>query len=201
MSKSFRKLMPLWVTYIVLLVLALLGPLLQGVGGLARGHWAFLFLLPYALGITPYSFILGEVIQRRSRATSRACTRMALLHTVVVYAVFLIGIFDFIIASSDILYLMVWLVPAVLAGLFFNLGTAVMRREQAHSDMRYGVEIRKGDPWSSFFDLKWEDDQRSRSRNGASSERERGSKRRPDAVRRAEEQRLTADRRHASSAR
>lgn len=194
MSKSFRKLMPLWVSYIVLFVLALLGPLLQGVGGLARGHWAFLFLLPVALGIAPYSFILGEIIQRRSRATSRSCTRLALLHTVVIYAVFIISIFDFILASSDFLYLAVWTVPAILSGLLFALGAAVMRREQAHSDMRYGVEIRRGDPWSSFFDLTWDDD------NDGNQGR-RGSRSRQSAVRRAEEQRMAGSRPRASRSR
>lgn len=193
MGKSFRKLMPLWVTYIVLFVLALMGPLLQGVGGLARGHWAFLFLLPLALGIAPYSFILGEVIQRRSRATSRSITRLSLLHTVVIYAVFIISIFDFILASSDILYLAVWTVPSILSGLLFALGASVMRREQAHSDMRYGVEIRRGDPWSSFFDLKWDDD----------SHKDSGYRgaRRPDAVRRAEEQRFGRSRRRSQQSR
>jgi hypothetical protein len=34
-----------------------------------------------------------------------------------------------------------------------------MRVEQAHSDARYGVEVSRGDPWASFFDLEWEEDE------------------------------------------
>lgn len=187
MGKSFKKLMPLWVSYIVLFALALLGPLLQGVNGLAHGHWAFLFLLPFAIGAAPFSFIMGEVVQRRSRATSRACVRMALMHTVVVYAIFIVSVFDALLSSSDFLYLGVWLVPAVLSGLFFDFGSRIMRREQGRSDVRYGVEVRRGDPWSSFFDLKWEND---------SQRRQQGhSGRRPEAVRRAERERSGSMRR------
>ena len=158
MGKTFRKLMPLWISYLVLAVLAAAGPLLQGAGGLARGHWAFLFLLPFAIGATPYGFIMGEVIQRRTRSVSRAAWRLGFMHALVVYAIFLLGVIDFLASSSDALYLLIWLAPAILSGLFFVLGMHVMRREQTRSDARYGVEVRRGDPWASFFDLEWEDD-------------------------------------------
>lgn len=152
----FRKLAPLWVTYVVLLVASALGPFLSLFSGLARGHWAFLFLLPFALGSVPLSFILGEVIQRRTRASARFAWRVGFLHTLVFWAVFLIGMFDFLIGTHEVLYFIVWLVPSALSGLFFVLGMHVMRVEQAHSDARYGVEVRRGDPWASFFDLTWE---------------------------------------------
>lgn len=187
MGKTFQKLMPLWVSYIVLFVLALMGPVLSSTSGLAHGHWAFLFLLPFAIAAAPFSFIMGEVVQRRTRGTARALTRLALLHALVIYAVFIVSVFDALISASDFLYVGIWLIPAVLSGLFFDFGARIMRREQAHSDVRYGVEVRRGDPWSSFFDLRWEDEPRGR----------QGKKpgRRPDAVRRAERERSGSMRR------
>ena len=159
MGKTFRKLMPLWVSYLVLAALSAAGPLLQGAGGLVRGHWAFLFLLPFAIGATPYGFIMGEVVQRRTRSVSRAAWRLGLMHTLVVYAIFLLGVIDFLASAADVLYLLLWLAPALFSGLFFVLGMHVMRAEQARSDARYGVEVRRGDPWATFFDLEWEGDE------------------------------------------
>ena len=42
--------------------------------------------------------------------------------------------------------------------LSFVLGMFVMRAEMTRSDARYGVEVSRGDPWASFFDLQWEED-------------------------------------------
>lgn len=160
MGKTFRKLMPLWVSYLVLVALSVAGPLLQGAGGLARGHWAFLFLLPFAIGAAPYGFIMGEVVQHRTRSVSRAAWRLGLMHTLVIYAIFLVGVIDFVASAADALYLLLWLAPALLSGLFLVLGMHAMRCEQARSDARYGVEVRRGDPWATFFDLEWEGEER-----------------------------------------
>ena len=158
MGKSFKRMMPLWVSYLVLFALAALGPLLSQYGGLSRGHWVFLFLMPFAVGCVPYGFIMGEVIQHRTRTVGRVAWRIGLFHAVVMYAVFVAGIFDMLMEAEDFLYFGIWLFPAFLSGVFFVLGMFIMRVEQAHSDARYGVEVSRGDPWASFFDLEWEDD-------------------------------------------
>lgn len=154
--KTVRKLAPLWITYLVLFVASLSGPLLSPLGGLWRGHWAFLFLLPFALSAVPLSFILGEVIQRRTRSSARFAWRLCGLHILVFFAIFLVGMLDFLAGTTEILYFALWLVPSILSGLFLVLGMHVMRREQMISDARYGVEVRRGDPWASFFDITWE---------------------------------------------
>ena len=158
MGRSFKRMIPLWISYVVLFGLSVLGPVLSRYGGIGRGHWVFLFLMPFAIGSVPYSFIMGEVVQHRTRASSRVAWRWGLFHVVMVYAIFIVGIFDLLMETSDILYYVVWLAPAIASGLFFVLGMLVMRVEQAHSDARYGVEVSRGDPWASFFDLQWEDD-------------------------------------------
>ena len=158
MGKSFKRMAPLWVSYLILFGLAALGPLLSQNGGMSRGHWVFLFLMPFAIGSIPYSFIMGEIVQHRTRATGRVGWRWSFFHMVVVYAIFIVGVFDLLMETTDILYYVVWLAPAIGSGLFFALGMLIMRIEQAHSDARYGVEVSRGDPWASFFDLQWEDD-------------------------------------------
>lgn len=158
MGRSFRRMMPLWISYAILFGLAALGPALSRYGGIGRGHWVFLFLMPFSIGSVPYSFIMGEIIQHRTRASSRAAWRWGFFHMIVVYAIFIVGIFDMLMETRDILYYIVWLAPSFVSGLFFVLGTLIMRVEQAHSDARYGVEVSRGDPWASFFDLQWEDD-------------------------------------------
>ena len=158
MGKSFKRMMPLWISYLVLFGLAALGPLLSQYGGLSRGHWVFLFLMPFAVACVPYGFIMGEVIQHRTRSVGRVAWRLGLFHAVVMYAVFVVGIFDMLMQAADFLYFGVWLFPSFLSGVFFVLGMFIMRVEQAHSDARYGVEVSRGDPWASFFDLEWEDD-------------------------------------------
>lgn len=158
MGKSFRRMAPLWVTYVLLFGLAALGPVLSQYGGLSRGNWVFLFLMPFAIGCMPYGFIMGEVIQHRTRASGRSSWRIGLFHFVVMYAVFLVGIYDILMGSTEIMYYAVWIAPALASGLFFVFGMFIMRVEQAHSDARYGVEVSRGDPWASFFDLEWEDD-------------------------------------------
>jgi hypothetical protein len=54
--------------------------------------------------------------------------------------------------------------------------------EQAHSDARYGVEVSRGAPWASFFDLEWEDD--SPRTMTAPSAQDRGSKPKRKSARR-----------------
>ena len=158
MGRSFKRMIPLWISYVLLFGLSALGPVLSQYGGISRGHWVFLFLMPFAIGSVPYSFIMGEIVQHRTRATGRVAWRWGFFHVIVVYAIFLVGIFDMLMETSDILYYVVWLAPAIASGLFFVLGMLIMRVEQAHSDARYGVEVSRGDPWASFFDLQWEDD-------------------------------------------
>jgi len=158
MGKSFRRVAPLWFTYLILFALSAAGPILSRYGGIGRGHWVFLFLMPFAIGCIPYGFIMGEVVQHRTRASSRLAWRWGLFHIVVMYAVFIVGIFDLLLETSDLLYYLIWVAPAVMSGLFFVLGMLVMRIEQAHSDARYGVEVSRGDPWAAFFDLEWEGD-------------------------------------------
>ncbi|MEE1158784.1 MAG: hypothetical protein UHS51_05120 [Atopobiaceae bacterium] len=158
MGRSFGRMVPLWISYVILFGLSALGPALSQYGGIGRGNWVFLFLMPFAIGSVPYSFIMGEVIQHRTRASSRAAWRWGLFHMVVIYAIFIVGIFDMLLETRDILYYIVWIAPAFASGLFFVLGMLIMRKEQAHSDARYGVEVSRGDPWASFFDLQWEDD-------------------------------------------
>ena len=158
MGRAIKRLIPLWVSYIILFGLSALGPALSRYGGIGRGHWVFLFLMPFAIGSVPYSFIMGEIVQHRTRATGRVAWRWGFFHVIVVYAIFIVGIFDMLMETSDILYYVVWLVPAIASGLFFVLGMLIMRVEQSHSDARYGVEVSRGDPWASFFDLQWEDD-------------------------------------------
>lgn len=158
MGKSFKRLAPLWITYVILLALAIAGPVMSQQGGLSRGHWVFLFLMPFAIGSVPLSFILGEVIQRRTRSTGRSAWRLGLFHAAALYAIFLISVFDMLLQSNDFLYFLIWLAPSVLSGLFFVLGMFVMRAEMTRSDSRYGVEVSRGDPWASFFDLEWEKD-------------------------------------------
>ena len=158
MGKSFKRMIPLWISYVILFGLAAIGPLLSQYGGINRGHWVFLFLMPFAIGSIPYSFIMGEIVQHRTRATGRVGWRWSFFHMVVVYAIFIVGVFDLLMETTDILYYVVWLAPAIGSGLFFALGMLIMRIEQAHSDARYGVEVSRGDPWASFFDLQWEDD-------------------------------------------
>ncbi len=158
MAKSFRRMVPLWVTYVILFGLSALGPVLSQYGGISRGHWVFLFLMPFAIGSMPYSFIMGEIAQHRTRMTGRAAWRWGLFHAVVVYAIFVVGIFDMLMETTDLTYYLVWMAPALASGLFFVFGALIMRIEQAHSDSRYGVEVSRGDPWASFFDLQWEED-------------------------------------------
>lgn len=158
MGRLFKRMIPLWISYVLLFGLSALGPVLSQYGGISRGHWVFLFLMPFAIGSVPYSFIMGEVVQYRTRASSRLAWRWGFFHMIVVYAIFLVGIFDLLMETSDMLYFGIWLAPALASGLFFVLGMVVMRVEQAHSDARYGVEVSRGDPWASFFDLQWEDD-------------------------------------------
>jgi hypothetical protein len=167
MGKSFSRVAPLWFTYVVLFALSITGPLLSRYGGIGRGHWVFLFLMPFAIGCIPYGFIMGEVLQHRTRASSRLAWRWGFLHIVVMYAIFVVGIFDLLLESSDLLYYVIWLAPSIMSGLFLVLGMLVMRVEQAHSDARYGVEVSRGDPWAAFFDLEWEGDKpRGRSSRG-----------------------------------
>lgn len=158
MGKSFRRLAPLWIAYVILLALAIAGPVMSQQGGLGRGHWVFLFLMPFAIGSVPLSFILGEIIQRRTRSSGRSAWRLGLFHTGALYAIFLVSVFDMLLQSNDFLYFLIWLAPSVLSGLFFVLGMFVMRAEMTRSDNRYGVEVSRGDPWASFFDLEWEKD-------------------------------------------
>lgn len=160
MGKSFKRMAPLWISYVLLFGLAALGPLLSRSGGLSRGHWVFLFLMPFAFGCMPYGFVMGEVVQHRTRSVGRVSWRLGLFHFIVMYAVFLTGIFDMLMQTSDLLYYLVWLAPSFFSAILFVVGMFVMRVEQAHSDARYGVEVSRGDPWASFFDLEWEDDER-----------------------------------------
>lgn len=159
MFRSFKRMAPLWITYLILFGLSALGPALSRYGGISRGHWVFLFLMPFAIGCVPYGFIMGEVVQHRTRMSSRASWRLGFFHAVVMYAIFIVGVFDMLVESIDFLYYAVWFAPAIMSGLFFVLGMLVMRVEQAHSDARYGVEVSRGDPWASFFDLEWEEDE------------------------------------------
>ncbi len=158
MGKSFKRMAPLWVSYLILFGLAALGPLLSQNGGMSRGHWVFLFLMPFAIGCVPYGFIMGEVVQHRTRSVGRVSWRLGFFHFIVMYAVFLTGIFDMLMQISDVMYYAVWLAPSFFSGIFFVFGMWIMRVEQAHSDARYGVEVSRGDPWASFFDLEWVDD-------------------------------------------
>lgn len=158
MATSFRRMAPLWLSYLLLFALSGMGPLLAQYGGLSRGHWAFLFLMPFAVGCVFYSFIMGEIVQHRTRLSGRSSWRWGIFHAVVIYAIFIVGIFDMLIDTVDILYYGVWLAPALASGLGLVIGMAIMRLEQAHSDARYGVEVSRGDPWAAFFDLEWEED-------------------------------------------
>lgn len=158
MATSFRRMAPLWLSYLLLFALSAMGPLLSQYGGLSRGHWAFLFLMPFAIGCIPYSFIMGEIIQYRTRQSARSSWRWGLFHAIVIYAIFIVGIFDMLIGTVDFLYYAAWMAPAFVSGIFLVIGMAVMRVEQARSDARYGVEVSRGDPWASFFDLEWEED-------------------------------------------
>lgn len=171
MGKSFKRTAPLWITYLVLFGLSALGPILgaetkvypfsllfSDADAMNRGHWVFLFLMPFSIGCIPLGFILGEVLQHRTRASGRVAWRWGVFHALVMYAVFMVGIYDMLLQATDILYYVVWIAPAFASGLFFVVGMVVMRIEQAHSDARYGVEVSRGDPWASFFDLQWEDD-------------------------------------------
>ena len=157
MGKSFRRLMPLWITYVLLLALSVAGPIMSQQGGLARGHWVFLFLMPFAIGCVPLGFILGEIIQRRTRSSGRSAWRLGLFHSAAMYAIFIVGVFDMLLQNNDFLYYVIWLAPSLLSGLFFVLGMFVMRAEMTRSDARYGVEVSRGDPWAPFFDLEWEE--------------------------------------------
>ncbi|MGI6755851.1 MAG: hypothetical protein ACOX4F_07585 [Atopobiaceae bacterium] len=187
MGKTLKTLMPLWISYVILAVLSVMGPLMQGSSELARGHWTFLFLMPYAIGAAPYGLIMGEIAQHRTRSVGRASWRLGLMHTLVVYAIFILGLLDMIASAADALYLLLWAAPSVLSGLCFVLGMYVMRHEQTRSDARYGVEVRKGDPWAGFFDLEWEDDT-----PGATPHVRRSA---PSAVREAEARRTRGSRR------
>lgn len=184
MFKSFKRMAPLWVTYLLLFALAASGPLISYYGqieGITRGHWVFLFLLPFSLGCMPYGFIMGEVVQHRTRASGRTSWRVGLFHFIVMYAVFLTGMFDLLSNVRDILYYAVWLGPSFISGLLFVFGMFIMRVEQAHSDARYGVEVSRNDPWAAFFDLEWESDSPRRLTARAelpAAESERKSKRR-----------------------
>ena len=158
MGKSFKRMAPLWISYLLFFGLAALGPLLSRYGGIGRGHWVFLFLMPFAIGCMPYGFIMGEVIQHRTRSSGRASWRIGFFHFVVMYAIFLVGIFDMLVDVKDFLYYLVWLIPSFLSGALLVFGMFIMRVEQARSDARYGVEVSRNDPWASFFDLEWEED-------------------------------------------
>ena len=158
MGKSLRRTAPLLVSYVILFALAALGPVLSQYGGINRGHWVFLFLMPFAIGCMPYSFIMGEVVQHRTRSSNRTSLRLGFFHFLVMYAVFVVGVFDLLLGSVDVLYYVIWLAPAFASGICLIIGMLIMRVEQAHSDARYGVEVSRGDPWASFFDLEWEED-------------------------------------------
>lgn len=161
MFKSFTRLAPLWITYLLLFALSGAGPALTYYGpiqGIDRVHWVFLFLLPFSLGCMPYGFIMGEIAQHRTRASGRSSWRFGFFHFVVMYAVFLTGVFDMLSSVRDVLYYAVWIAPSFISGLLFVFGMFIMRVEQAHSDARYGVEVSRGDPWAAFFDLEWESD-------------------------------------------
>ncbi|MDO4537097.1 MAG: hypothetical protein Q4B54_02965 [Coriobacteriales bacterium] len=127
-------------------------------GGMNRGHWVFLFLMPFAIGCMPYGFIMGEIMQHRTRSSARTAWRLGFFHFLVMYAVFILGIFDLLMGPVDLLYYLIWLIPSFISGLCLVIGMLVMRVEQAHSDARYGVEVSRNDPWASFFDLEWEED-------------------------------------------
>ena len=182
MQRSFRRMAPLWMSYIILFALAALGPILGQYGGLSRGHWTFLFLMPFAIGCVPYSFIMGEIVQHRTRLSGRSSWRWGFFHMVVMYAIFIVGIFDTLFTTTELVWYAVWLIPAFASGIFLVFGMAVMRMEQAHSDARYGVEVSRGDPWASFFDLEWEDD--SPRTMTAPSAQDRGSKPKRKSARR-----------------
>lgn len=161
MAKSFRRMAPLWITYVLFFCLAATGPLLSYYGeiaGIERGQWVFLFLMPFAIGCMPYGFIMGEVVQHATRASGRTSWRLGFFHFIVVYAIFLTGVFDLLSNVHDVLYYAVWLGPSFVSGLLFVFGMFIMRVEQAHSDARYGVEVSRNDPWAAFFDLEWESD-------------------------------------------
>jgi len=158
MATSFRRMAPLWLSYLLLFALSAMGPLVAQYGGLSRGHWAFLFLMPFVVGCVFYSFIMGEIVQHRTRLSGRSSWRWGLFHAVVIYAIFIVGIFDMLIQTVDVLYYAVWIAPSLASGLALVVGMAIMRLEQAHSDARYGVEVSRGDPWAAFFDLEWEED-------------------------------------------
>lgn len=161
MFKSFKRMAPVWIIYFLLFAMAATGPLLSHYGqfeGITRGHWVFLFLLPFSIGCMPLGFILGEIVQHRTRASGRTSWRIGFFHFIVMYAVFLTGVFDLLANVHDVLYYAVWLGPSFISGLLFVFGMFIMRVEQAHSDARYGVEVSRGDPWAPFFDLEWESD-------------------------------------------
>ena len=107
MFKSFTRLAPLWITYLLLFALSAAGPALAYYGpvhGFDRVHWVFLFLLPFSIGSMPYGFIMGEIAQHRTRASGRSSWRFGFLHFLVMYAVFLTGVFDMLPNAHDILY-------------------------------------------------------------------------------------------------
>ena len=161
MARSFRRMAPLWITYLLFFALAAAGPALSRYGevaGIGRGQWVFLFLMPFAIGCMPYGFIMGEIVQHATRASARTSWRLGFFHFVVMYAIFLTGMFDLLANVHDVLYYALWLAPSFISGLLFVFGMFIMRVEQAHSDARYGVEVSRNDPWAAFFDLEWESD-------------------------------------------
>ena len=191
MFRSFRRMAPLWITYVIFFALAAAGPVLSHYGeiaGINRAHWVFLFLMPFAIGCMPYGFIMGEIVQHGTRASSRTAWRLGAFHFVVMYAIFLTGVFDLLSNVHDILYYAVWLAPSFASGLLFVFGMFIMRVEQAHSDARYGVEVSRNDPWAAFFDLEWESDSPRRQAARADlPERQTKSRRRLGRRRRAED--------------
>ncbi len=190
MFKSFRRMAPLWITYLLFFALAAAGPALSYYGeiaGINRAHWVFLFLMPFAIGCMPYGFIMGEIVQHATRASGRTSWRWGAFHFVVMYAIFLTGVFDMLSNVRDPLYYALWLGPSFISGLLFVFGMFIMRIEQAHSDARYGVEVSRNDPWAAFFDLEWESDSpRKQAVRAELPERERKSKRRGFGRKRSE---------------
>lgn len=156
--RTIRKLAPLFISYLVLFALSSIGPFLSTLGGTQRGHWAFLFFLPFCIGCVPYSFIAGELMQRATRTTKRASWALGGLHVLAILAIFFIGILDFLMDGLSKLLYTLLIVVSLLCGAFFVIGMRVMRAEQVHSDAKYGVEVHRHDPWASFFDLQWEGD-------------------------------------------
>ncbi len=178
---QMRKLIPLGISYIVLLALSVMGPFLSLSGGDGRGHWAFLFMLPLAIGCLPYSFICGEVYQAATRSTNRTVIGLAVVHGAAMLLIAFAGLLDILRGMGGIFYFLLF-AAAVGCGLFFWLGAFVMRHEQRRADARYGVSVRRDDPWASFFNLQWEGDGEA----SDSGRRSRRSSGRPERVRAAE---------------